>query len=189
MQATSTKEVIAETRRRMQKTLEDLGRELASIRTGRASVHLLDTVTVDYYGVPTPVNQVATLHAPEPNLITVQPWDVSQLGKIEKAILGSGLGLNPNNDGKVIRIPIPPLTEERRRSLARQVGKVAEEHRTAIRQIRRDANDRLMKLEKDKLVSEDEQFRGVEEVQKLTDDFIAQVDALAKTKEDEILKG
>lgn len=173
----------------MQKTIEDMGRELASIRTGRASVHLLDGVMVDYYGVPTPLNQVATLHAPEPNLITVQPWDVSQIGKLERGILGSGLGLNPNNDGRLIRIPIPPLTEERRRTLARQVGKVAEEHRTAVRQIRRDANDRLKKLEKDKTISEDDQFRTTDEIQKLTDDFIAQVDALAKAKEDEILKG
>lgn len=189
MQAMNTREVVADTRRRMQKTIEDMGRELASFRTGRATVHLLDSVTVDYYGSPTPLNQVANLHAPEPNLITVQPWDVSQIGKIERGILSSGLGFNPSNDGRIIRIPVPPLTEERRRSLAKQVGKVAEEHRTAVRQIRRDANDRLKKLEKDKVISEDDQRRTTDEIQKITDEFISQVDAVGKAKEDEILKG
>jgi ribosome recycling factor len=142
---------------------------------------------VDYYGTSTPVNQLATLHAPEPNLITVQPWDISQINQIEKAIMASDLGLNPSNDGKIVRIPIPQLTEERRRSLAKQVGKIAEEHRTAVRQIRRDANERLKKLQKDKEISEDEEFRGLDEVQKSTDEFIKHVDALAKAKEDEIL--
>jgi ribosome recycling factor len=183
------KNVIDEAELRMRKTLDDMSQTLASIRTGRASVHLLDNITVDYYGTPTPVNQLATLHAPEANLITVQPWDMSQLGQIERAILASDLGLNPGNDGKVIRLPIPPLTEERRRTLARQVGKVAEDHRTAIRQIRRDANERLKKLQKDKQISEDEEYRGLDEVQKVTDRFIGQVDALAKLKEEEILKG
>jgi ribosome recycling factor len=183
------KNVIDEAELRMRKTLDDMSQTLASIRTGRASVHLLDNITVDYYGTPTPVNQLATLHAPEANLITLQPWDMSQLGQIERAILASDLGLNPSNDGKVIRLPIPPLTEERRRTLARQVGKVAEDHRTAIRQIRRDANDRLKKLQKDKQISEDEEYRGLDEVQKVTDRLIGQVDALAKLKEEEILKG
>jgi ribosome recycling factor len=183
------KNAINEAEVRMQKTVDDMSQTLASIRTGRASVHLLDNITVDYYGTPTPVNQLATLHAPEANLITVQPWDMSQLGQIERAILASDLGLNPGNDGKVIRLPIPPLTEERRRTLARQVGKVAEDHRTAIRQIRRDANERLKKLQKDKQISEDEEYRGLDEVQKVTDRFIGQVDALAKLKEEEILKG
>lgn len=173
----------------MEKTVSDLRQELASIRTGRASVHLLDGLMVDYYGTPTPINQVANLHAPEVNLVTVQPWDVSQIGKIERAILASDLGLNPGNDGKIIRIPIPPLTEERRKILAKQVGKTAEEHRTAIRQIRRDANDRLKKLEKEKAISEDAQFRALDEVQKLTDDFIGQIDSVAKAKEEEILTG
>jgi ribosome recycling factor len=183
------RDVINDAERRMRKTLDDLSQTLASIRTGRASVHLLDNVKVDYYGTPTPVNQLATLHAPEANLITVQPWDVSQIGQIERAIMVSDLGLNPNNDGKVIRIPIPPLTEERRRTLARQVGKVAEDHRTAIRQIRRDANERLKKLQKDKQISEDDEYRGLDEVQKVTDQNIAQIDALAKMKEEEILTG
>lgn len=183
------KELVSSTKQRMNKTIEDLGRELASIRTGRASIHLLDSVMVDYYGSTTPVSQLATIHAPEPNLITVQPWDVSQLGQIERALLTSDLGVNPSNDGKIIRIPIPPLTEERRKDLAKQVGKVAEEHRTAIRQIRRDSNDRLKKLQKDKSISEDEEFWGHDEIQKLTDDFIKEVDELAKAKESEILQG
>jgi len=184
-----TKETILEARQRMKKTIDDLSHNLASIRTGRASVHLLDSVTVDYYGTQTPVNQVATLHAPEPNLITVQPWDVSQIGHIERAILASNLGLNPNNDGKIIRVPVPPLTEERRHELARQVSKVAEEHRMAIRQIRRDGNDQLKKFQKEKAISEDEEYRAHEEVQELTNEFVKQIDALAKQKEEEILKG
>jgi len=184
-----TNEVLADTRRRMQKTVEDLSQQLATIRTGRASVHLLDHLMVDYYGTPTPVNQLATLHAPEANLITVQPWDISQINQIERAIMASDLGLNPSNDGKIVRIPIPQLTEERRRSLAKQVGKIAEDHRTAVRQIRRDANDRLKKLQKDKEISEDDEHRGLDEIQKATDEFIKNVDALAKAKEDEILNG
>lgn len=180
------KEILTEARLRMDKTLEDLARELASIRTGRASVHILDTVYVDYYGTRTPLNQLATLHAPEPNLLTVQPWDVSQIGNIEKAILTADLGLNPSNDGKIVRIPIPSLTQERREVLARQVGKIAEEHRTAIRQIRRDANEKLKKLYKEKHISEDEEHRSLDDVQKLTDQYIEQIDALADTKEKEI---
>jgi ribosome recycling factor len=181
-----TKDVILETKHRMQKTIEDLSRELATIRTGRASVHFLDGVVVDYYGTPTPLNQVASLHAPDPNLITVQPWDVSQLGQIERAILASDLGLNPSNDGKVIRVPIPPLTEERRKELAKHVGKIAEEHRTGVRQIRRDANDSLKKMEKEKSISEDEEYRALDEVQKVTDSFIKQIDELASQKEEEV---
>jgi ribosome recycling factor len=181
-----TKNVLTETKGRMLKTIEDLKKSLASVRTGRASVHLLDQVTVDYYGTATPLNQVATLHAPEANLITVQPWDISQISQIERAILASDLGLNPANDGKIIRVPIPALTEERRRDLARHVGKVAEEHRTAVRQIRRDANDRLKKLQKDSSISEDEEYRALEEVQKVTDEYIKEIDLLARAKEKEI---
>jgi ribosome recycling factor len=180
-------EVHKEAKERMNKTLGDLERELATIRTGRASVHLLDNVKVDYYGTLTPVNQLATLHAPEPNLITVQPWDVSQLGAIEKAIMVADLGLNPSNDGKIIRVPVPPLTEERRQILAKQVGKVAEEHRTAVRQIRHDANERLKKMQKAKEISEDLGFRGLEDIQKLTDEHISQIDQMASQKEKEIL--
>lgn len=182
-------EIKAEMRNRMKKTVEDLARELASVRTGRASVHLLDSVRVDYYGTPTPVSQLATLHAPEPTLITVQPWDVSQIGTIEKAIMSADLGLNPSNDGKVVRIPIPPLTEERRHDMARHVGKVAEDHRTAIRQIRRDANDRLKKLQREKEISEDDEYRAHDEVQKTTDEFIEEIDRQAAAKEKEILGG
>lgn len=181
-------EILSETKQRMQKTLKDLTKELATIRTGRASVHLLDHVTVDYYGSPTPLNQLATLHAPEPSLITVQPWDTSQIDNIAKAILTSDLGLNPSNDGKLLRIPIPPLTQERRASLAKQVGKVAEEHRTAIRNIRRDANEKLKKLLKEKTISEDMEHHGLEEVQKITDARIKEVDELARQKEKEIVE-
>ena len=139
------------------------------IRTGRASVSLFDPIRVDYYGTPTPLNQVATLHVPEPSLITIQPWDVSQIGAIEKAIRASDLGLNPNNDGKIIRVPIPPLTEERRKEIVKRLHVVAEEHRVAVRNIRRDANENIKKLLKDKLISEDDDRRAHDEVQKLTD--------------------
>lgn len=183
------KDVLSESRQRMQKTLEDLRRELAMVRTGRASVHLLDHVTVNYYGSPTPLNQLATLHVPEPTLITVQPWDVSQMQAIERGILSSDLGLNPSNDGKVIRIPIPPLTQERRQSLAKQVGKIAEDHRTATRNIRRDANERIKKRFKDKQISEDLEHHALEEIQKITDEHIGEIDALASQKEKEIISG
>ncbi|MBI4444897.1 MAG: ribosome recycling factor [Acidobacteria bacterium] len=182
------KDILAESRRRMEKTIGDLGGELAAIRTGRASVHLLDHVTVNYYGTPTPINQVATLHVPEPTMITVQPWDISQIHHIEKALLASDLGITPSNDGRVIRIPIPSLTQERRQALARHLGKVAEEHRTAIRQIRRDSNEKLKKMLKEKQISEDDEFRGVEEIQHLTNDYIQKIDALARQKEKEILE-
>lgn len=183
------KDILADAKQHMQKTVDDLTREMASIRTGRASVSLLDHVTVDYYGTPTPVNQVATLHVPEPTLITVQPWDASQIHSIERAILASDLGITPSNDGRVIRIPIPPLTRERRQTLAKHLGKVVEEHRTAVRQIRRDANERLKKSLKDKQISEDDERRGLEETQKLTDSFIEKIDGLARQKEKEILEG
>jgi len=183
------KDILADAKQHMQKTVEDLTREMASIRTGRASVSLLDHVTVDYYGTPTPVNQVATLHVPEPTLITVQPWDMSQIHAIERAIMASDLGITPSNDGRLIRIPIPPLTQERRQTLAKHLGKVVEEHRTAVRQIRRDANERLKKSLKDKQISEDDERRGLEETQKLTDSFIEKIDGLARQKEKEILEG
>ena len=182
------KEVTRETRQRMGKTIGDLQRALATIRTGRASVHLLDNIQADYYGTATPLNQMATLHVPEPQMITVQPWDPSQIGQIEKAIQASDLGITPSNDGKVIRLPIPPLTQERRQELARLVGKVAEEHRTAVRHIRRDSNDRLKKSLREKEISEDEESWGLEEVQKVTDEFIEKVNNLAAQKEKEILE-
>jgi ribosome recycling factor len=182
------KELLSETKNRMRKTLEDLTGDLATIRTGRASVHLLDQVSVDYYGSPTPVNQLATLHAPEPSLITVQPYDTSQIDQIEKAILTADLGLNPSNDGRLIRIPIPALTQERRETLAKQVGKIAEEHRTAIRNIRRDANDQLKKLLKEKKLSEDMEHTVMDQVQEITNECIKEIDELAKQKEKEIVE-
>ncbi|HZB43728.1 MAG TPA: ribosome recycling factor [Pyrinomonadaceae bacterium] len=183
----SEKDVIKETRPRMEGAVEDLRKKLATVRTGRAVVSLLDPVTVDYYGTPTPLSQMASVHAPEPTLLTVQPWDQSQLGAIEKAIRSSDLGLNPTNDGKMVRVPVPPLTEERRKQLAKQVHEYAEEHRTAIRNVRRDANDRLKKMLKDKAISEDAERDALEEVQKMTNTYVGRVDELARTKEQEIL--
>src|SRR2546425_8268294 len=148
------KDVVKETRPRMEAAIEAVGRKLATVRTGRASVSLLDIVMVDYYGTATPLNQMASVHAPEPQMLTVQPWDPTQLGNVEKAIRAADLGLNPSNDGKLVRIPIPPLTEERRKQLARQVHDIAEEHRTAIRNIRRDENDKLKKMRSEEHTSE-----------------------------------
>ncbi len=182
----SEKDVIKEARPRMEAVIEDVRRKLATVRTGRAAVSLLDTVMVEYYGTPTPLNQIASVHVPEPQLLTVQPWDQTQLGAIEKAIRASDLGLNPSNDGKLVRIPIPPLTEERRKQLAKQVHEIAEEHRTAIRNIRRDANEKLKKMLKDKAISEDRERDGLDEVQKLTNTYIGKIDEVAKKKEQEI---
>ncbi|HJT66161.1 MAG TPA: ribosome recycling factor [Pyrinomonadaceae bacterium] len=183
----SEKDVIKETRPRMETVIEDFRRRLGSIRTGRAAVSLLDTVMVDYYGTPTPLNQMASVHAPEPQMLTVQPWDQTQIGAVEKAIRASDLGLNPSNDGKLVRIPIPALTEERRRQLAKQVHDIAEDHRTAVRNVRRDANDRLKKMLKDKAISEDAERDALDEIQKLTNTYIGKIDELSKTKEQEIL--
>ncbi|HSU32640.1 MAG TPA: ribosome recycling factor [Bryobacteraceae bacterium] len=184
----SVKEVEANARTRMEKVLVDLQHEMSNIRTGRASIGLLDSIRVDYYGSPVPVNQVAQLHVPEPAMITVQPWDASTIGAIEKAIRNSDLGLNPSNDGKIIRIPIPPLTQERRRDLAKKLSHIAEERRVGMRNIRRDANEQLKKLMKDKAISEDDERQALESVQKLTDAQIARIDQAAKAKEKEILE-
>ena len=181
------KDVIKETKPRMEAAIEDVRRKLATVRTGRASVSLLDTVMVDYYGSATPLNQMASVHAPEPQMLTVQPWDPTQLGNVEKAIRAADLGLNPSNDGKLVRIPIPPLTEERRKQLARQVHDIAEEHRTAIRNIRRDENDKLKRMLKDKAISEDMERDGLEDIQKLTDTYISKIDELSKSKEHDIM--
>jgi ribosome recycling factor len=181
------KDVIKETRPRMEGAVDDFRRKLAAIRTGRAAVSILDNVMVDYYGTMTPLNQMASVHAPEPQMLTVQPWDQTQLGAVEKAIRSADLGLNPSNDGKLVRIPIPPLTEERRKQLAKQVHDVAEEHRTAIRNVRRDANDRLKRMLKDKTISEDAERDALLEIQKLTDSHITRIDELSKSKEQEIL--
>jgi len=183
-----SEEIILDARKRMDSTLQVLKDELLTIRTGRASLAILDGVTVDYYGTPTPVNQVANLAVPEGNLITVQPWEPAMLPVIEKAILSADLDLNPANDGKILRIPIPALTEERRKALVKQVGKVAEEARTAIRQVRRDANDHLKKMMKEKELSEDEEKRALKKIQDLTDEHIKTVDELAHNKEEELLK-
>lgn len=182
------KETIAQARVRMGKALEDMRQELATIRTGRASVSLLDHIKVEYYGTPTPLNQVATLGVPEPALLTVQPWDPSLLAAIDKAIRASDLGLNPVNDGRILRVPIPPLTEERRKELVKHLHKVLENHRTAIRNIRRDTNEGLKKLLKDKTISEDDERRALEEAQKLTDEFVEKLEAQGKSKEKEILE-
>jgi ribosome recycling factor len=182
------KEIVDDVKQRMDKTLQDQQKEMLTIRTGKASVNLLDHITVDYYGTMTPVNQMASLSVPEPSLIVVQPWDISLIVNLEKAIRSSDLGLNPSNDGKIIRIPIPPLTEERRKQLAKQVHQMAEHHRVAIRQIRHDGNEKLKKLLKDKKISEDDEREGLKKIQELTDQHIRQVDQLAQKKEEEILK-
>lgn len=182
------KDVYTYTRTRMEKVLADLQHTMATIRTGRASVALLEPVRVDYYGTPTPINQLATLHVPEPNLITVQPWDVSQIGAIEKAIRASDLGLNPSNDGRIIRVPIPPLTEERRRELVKHLHAVAEDHRVGLRNVRRDANEAVKKMLKDKLISEDDERRALDEIQKITDTHMQKLEVAVKAKEKEILE-
>ncbi len=182
------REIEQQAKARMEKTKSDLQHELATIRTGRASLSILDHIRVDYYGTPSPLNQLATLGVPETNLITVQPWDVSQIGAIEKAIRSSDLGLNPANDGKIIRVPIPPLTEERRKELVKHLHHVLENHRVAVRSIRRDANENIKKLLKDKKISEDDDKRAHDEVQKMTDKTIEEIDQIGKTKEKEILE-
>ena len=184
----SVKEIETSAKTRMEKALADLQHDMSSVRTGRASVSLLDNVRADYYGTPTPLNQLATLHVPEPSLITIQPWDVSQIGVIEKAIRSADLGLNPANDGKLIRVPIPPLTEERRKELVKKVHHLAEDHRVAMRNVRRDANENVKKLLKDKVISEDEDRRAHDEIQKLTDASIQKLDQASKTKEKEIME-
>jgi len=179
--------VLKDTKPKMEAVIEDLKRKLANIRTGRASVGFLDAVTVDYYGSPTPLSQMASVAVPEPQLVTVQPWDISQINAVEKAIIGANLGVNPSNDGKVIRLPIPPLNEERRKQLAKQVHEIAEDHKIAVRGVRQVSNDALKKMLKDKVVSEDDERYGLEEVQKLTNTFSGKIDELAKTKEQEIM--
>lgn len=179
--------VIKEAQTRMQGALETLAREFAAVRTGRASTGLLEGIRVDSYGTPTPLPQVASVSVPDPKTLLIQPWDMSLLPSIEKAIMKSDLGLTPANDGKVIRLAMPSLTEERRKQLAKAVGKLAEDARVAIRTIRHDANKKLKAIEKEKKISEDEGHRGQEQVQKITDQFIQRVDELLKKKEQEIL--
>ncbi|MGH9466798.1 MAG: ribosome recycling factor [Terriglobales bacterium] len=171
---------------RMETTAEDFRNSLAAIRTGRASVHLLDNVRAEYYGTAMPLNQLATIHAPEPQMITVQPFDASALGAIERAIRAADLGLNPGNDGKLIRIPVPPLTAERRQGLVKTLHKALEEHRTGLRNIRRDGNEAAKKLKTSKQIGEDEEKRALEDIQKLTEAEQAKIDDMAATKEKEI---
>ncbi|MBW1979742.1 MAG: ribosome recycling factor [Deltaproteobacteria bacterium] len=181
-------EVFAETRERMTKSIEALKREYSRLRTGRASTSLLDNIRVSYYGTLTPLVQMASLSVPEPRLIVIQPWDKTVIGDIEKAILKSELGLTPMNDGKVIRIAIPPLTEERRKELVRIARKMAEESKVAVRNIRRDANEMLKELKNEKEISEDDLFRSQDEIQKITDQFISEIDDICAAKEKEILE-
>jgi ribosome recycling factor len=181
------KDTYVQLKSRMEKAVDDFRKEMTATRTGRANVHMLDSVNIDYYGTPTPLNQVATVHA-EAQLITVQAWDTSQLGAIEKAIRSAELGLNPMNDGKLIRVPVPPLTEERRRDMVKHLHKVLEEHRTAVRNIRRDGNEAIKKSLKDKKITEDEEKRALDEIQKLTDDEIKKMEEMSKAKEKEVME-
>jgi ribosome recycling factor len=173
---------------RMEKAVDDFRATLASTRTGRASVHMLDQIKVPYYGSDMPLNQVAQVTAPDANLILIQPWDASIIADIEKALRTSDLGFNPQNDGKVVRIPVPPMTEERRKEVVKHLNKTLEDHRTAVRNIRRDGNDLIKKSAKDKKISEDEEKRSLEEIQKLTDDEIRRMEEMCRNKEREVLQ-
>jgi ribosome recycling factor len=172
----------------MEKCVDDMRQNLATIRTGRASISILDHIQANYYGTPTPLNQMASLSTPDPTLIVIQPWDPSTISAIEKAILTSDLGLNPTNDGKVIRLPIPPLTQERRKQLAKSVGHIGEQHRVAVRQVRHEANDQIKAYLKDKEISEDEEKDALKKVQEMTNTHIEKIEELQKKKESEILE-
>lgn len=180
-------DVVADLKQRIDKTLDDLRKELAKVRTGRASTSILDNIRVDYYGTPTPLSGVASVNAPEPRLITIKPWEKSLLKEIEKALREANLGINPMNDGEIIRLPFPPLTEERRKEIAKQVKNKGEDHKVAIRNIRRDANEALKVQLKDKKITEDDQKRLTEKVQKETDNGVAEVDKIIAGKEKEIM--
>jgi ribosome recycling factor len=182
------KEIFLQLKTRMDKAVEAFRKEMAATRTGRASVHMLDSVHVEYYGSSMPLNQIAQVHAPEAQLITVQPFDPSSLATVEKAIRAADLGLNPMNDGKLIRVPVPPLTEERRRDMVKHLHKVLEDHRTAVRNVRRDGNELIKKALKDKKITEDEERRSLDEIQKLTDDEIKKMEEMSKGKEKEVLE-
>ena len=182
------KEIYVQLKARMDKAVAPCRKAMAATRTGRASVHMLDSVNVDYYGSQMPLNQNAQVHAPEAQLITVQPFDPSSLTSIEKAIRTADLGLNPMNDGKIIRVPVPPLTEERRREMVKHLHRVLEEHRTAVRNIRRDGNEAIKKALKDKKITEDQEKRALDEIQRLTDDEIKKMDEMSKAKEKEVME-
>ena len=181
-------DVKARTRSGMEKALEALRRDLAKVRTGRASLSLLDDVRVDYYGTPTPLNQVGTLSVPEPRMITIQPWEKNLIGEIEKAIQKADLGINPNSDGQLVRLVFPPLTEERRKEMVKQVKRMGEDAKVGIRNARRDANDALKQFEKDKEISEDELKRGEKEIQEMTDEYVGKVDDIVADKESELME-
>ena len=185
---TTTKQVEANAKTRMDKVLIDLAHSMTTVRTGRANASMLDNVRVDYYGTPTPVNQVGNISVPEAGMLTITPWDTSVIAAIEKAIRSAELGLNPGNDGKMIRIPIPQLNEERRKELAKKLHGMAEDHRVALRNVRRDANDQVKKLMKDKAISEDDEKRALEEIQKMIDAYIKKLDEAAKAKEKDIME-
>ena len=185
---TNTKEALAQARTRMEKAVEDFRKELATLRTGRANVTILDHIRVDYHGTPMPVNQMGTLSVPEPTMIVISPWDPSAVPLLDKAIRTSDLGLNPTNDGKVVRVPIPPLTEERRKEIVKHMHKVSENHRTAVRNVRRDVKEAIEKLEKEKKVSEDDRKRSVEELEKVTHSETKKIEDMAAMKEKEILE-
>ena len=182
------RETYVQLKTRMDKAVEDFRKAMAATRTGRASVHMLDSVSVDYYGSQMPLNQIAQVHAPEPQMITVQPFDTSQIGVIEKAIRSAELGLNPMNDGKMVRVPVPALTAERRQDMVKHLHRILEEHRTAVRNIRRDGNDAIKKAMKDKKITEDDEKRSLEEIQKLTDNEIKKMEDMSKAKEKEVLE-
>jgi ribosome recycling factor len=182
------KDLSADVKRRMEQAVSSFQTNLASVRTGRASAHMLDQVKIDYYGTPTPVSQLAQVSTPEAQLILIQPWDPSVIKEIEKALQTSDYGFNPQNDGKLIRVPIPPMTEERRRDVVKHLNRVLEEQRTAVRNVRRDGNDTLKKLAKDKKISEDEEKRALDEIQKLTDEEIKRMEEMSKRKEIEIMQ-
>ncbi len=182
------KNLYSDLKRRMEQSVTDFQATLASTRTGRASVHMLDQIKVDYYGTHTPVNQMAQVSTPEPQTILISPWDPTILKEIEKAIQASDLGFNPISDGKVIRVPVPPMTEERRRDVVKHLNKVLEDHRTAVRNVRRDGNDALKKLAKDKKISEDEEKRSLEDIQKMTDEEIRKMEEMSKRKEAEVMQ-
>jgi len=181
------KDVYHQLKTRMDKAVEDFRTNLAAARTGRASVHMLDTVRVPYYGSEMPLNQVGTVHAADAQLLTVTPYDPSIIGEVDKAIRSAGLGLNPQNDGKIIRIPVPPLTEDRRKEMVKHLHKILEDHRTAIRNVRRDGNEALKKAMKDKKISEDEEKKALDEVQKLTDAEIKKMEEMSQAKEKELM--
>ena len=182
------RETYVQLKTRMDKAVEDFRKAMAATRTGRASVHMLDSINVEYYGSYMPLNQIAQVHAPEPQLITVQPFDPTALPGIEKAIRSADIGLNPMNDGKIIRVPVPPLTEERRKDMVKHLHKVLEEHRTAVRNIRRDGNDAIKKAMKDKKITEDDEKRAMDEIQKLTDNEISKMEEMSKGKEKEVME-